>query len=107
MALLLLIAQTLLFVAAMALVGQFLVGLFSWRRRHENVIYQLFGLVARPVVRAVRVVTPRLVLDHHVPIVAFLLCTMAYLATGFAHRDVCLSDLSQKGCEKWVQARAR
>jgi uncharacterized protein YggT (Ycf19 family) len=91
----------------MALVGQFLVGLFSWRRRHENVIYQLFGLVARPVVRAVRVVTPRLVLDHHVPIVAFLLCTMAYLATGFAHRDVCLSDLSQKGCEKWVQARAR
>jgi uncharacterized protein YggT (Ycf19 family) len=62
MALLLLIAQTLLFVAAMALVGQFLVGLFSWRRRHENVIYQLFGMVARPVVRAVRVVTPRLVL---------------------------------------------
>jgi uncharacterized protein YggT (Ycf19 family) len=105
MALLLLIAQTVLFVAAMALVGQLLIGLFNWRRRHENVVYQLFGVVARPVVRAVRVVTPRLVLDQHVPVVAFLLCMIAYLATGFAHRDVCLSDLSQRGCEKWVQAR--
>lgn len=107
MAFLLLIAQTLLFVAAMALVGQLLVGLFSWKRRRENVVYQLLGVVARPVVRAVRFITPRLVLDQHVPIVAFLLCMMAYLATGFAHRDVCLSDLSQKGCEKWVQARMR
>lgn len=105
MAFLLLIAHTLLFIAGMALLGQFLVGLFSWRRRRENVVYQLFGVVARPVVRAVRAVTPRLVLDQHIPIAAFLLCLMAYFAIGFAHRDVCLSDLNQKGCEKWAQTR--
>jgi len=107
MALFLLIAQTLVLIAGMALVGQLLVGLFSWGRRHQNAVYQLFGLVARPVVRAVRVITPRIVLDQHVPVVAFLLCLVAYFAIGFAHRDVCLSDLSQKGCEKWVQARMR
>jgi hypothetical protein len=39
--------------------------------------------------------------------VAFLLCLIAYFAIGFAHRDVCLSDLGQKGCEKWQQARMR
>ena len=107
MAFLLLIAHTLLFVAGMALVGQLLIGLFSWRRRRENLVYQVFGVVARPVVRTVRVITPRLVLDQHVPIVAFLLCLVAYFAIGFAHRDVCQADLSQKGCEKWAQARTR
>lgn len=107
MAFLLLIAQTLIFVAGMALVGQFLVGIFSWGRRRENVVYQLFGVVARPVVRAVRVITPRVVLDTHVPLVAFLLCLMAYFATGFTHREVCLSDLNQRGCDKWAEARSR
>jgi uncharacterized protein YggT (Ycf19 family) len=105
MAFLLLIAHTLIFVAGMALIGQLLVGLFSWRRRGENVIYQLFGVVARPVVRSVRFITPRVVLDQHVPIVAFLICLVAYFAIGFAHRDVCLSDLNQRGCEKWAQTR--
>jgi len=107
MAFLLLIAHTLLFIAGMALAGQLVIGLFSWRRRHQNVVYQLLGIVARPVVRAVRFVTPRLVLDQHVPIVAFLLCLIAYFAIGFGHREVCLSDLGQKGCEKWLQARMR
>jgi len=107
MAFFLLVAHTLIFVAAMALVGQLVVGLFSWRRRHTNVVYQLFGIVVRPVVRAVRFITPRLVLDQHVPVVAFFLCVVAYFAIGFAHRDVCLSDLSQRGCEKWAQSRMR
>ena len=105
MAFFLLIAHTLIFIAGMALVGQLLVGLFSWQRRRENVVYQLFGVVARPVVRAARAITPRLVLDQHVPLVAFLLCLVAYFAIGFAHRDVCLSDLNQRGCEKWAQSR--
>jgi uncharacterized protein YggT (Ycf19 family) len=107
MAFLLLIAHTLLFIAGMALLGQFLVGIFSWRRRRENIVYQLFGVVARPIVRAVRIITPRVVLDTHVPLVAFLLCLMAYFAIGFSHRSVCLSDLDQRGCEKWAEARSR
>jgi uncharacterized protein YggT (Ycf19 family) len=104
-ALLLLILQTVVFIAGLALLGQFMVGLFHWGRRRENPVYQLFGIVARPLVRAVRAVTPRIVLDDHVPIVAFLLCAILYFALGFAHRGVCLSDLGQDGCTKWVQAR--
>ena len=107
MALLLLVAQTLIFVAGLALLGQFVVGLFNWGRRHENVVFQLFGIVTRPVVRAIRVITPRIVLDQHVPAVAFLVCLIAYFALGFSHRAVCLNDLGQRGCEKWVEARSR
>ena len=107
MALILLIGQTLVSITTMVLLGQFLVGVFNWGRRKDNIVYQLFGVVARPVVRAVRAITPRLVLDQHVPLVAFLLCVVVYFALGFAHRDACMNDLSQAGCEKWVKAWAR
>jgi uncharacterized protein YggT (Ycf19 family) len=106
-ALFLVIVQTVVLIAGLALLGQFIVGMFNWARRSENFVYQLFGIVSGPLVRLVRLVTPRVVLDQHVPIVAFLFCVVAYFALGFAHRDVCLSDLSQAGCMKWVQARMR
>jgi uncharacterized protein YggT (Ycf19 family) len=102
--LLLIIVQTLMLVAALALFGQLIVGAFNWRRRHENIVYQMFGIVARPVVRLVRLVTPRIVLDQHVPIVAFLLLFFGYFAVGFWHKDVCLQNLAQAGCEKWATA---
>jgi uncharacterized protein YggT (Ycf19 family) len=107
MAMLLLIAQTLLLVAGLALMSQFIVGAFNWARREDNVVYQLLAVVTRPVVRLVRRITPRAILDRHVPIVAFLLCLFAYFAVSYYHRDVCLADLTQQGCEKWLAARSR
>jgi hypothetical protein len=107
LALLLLIVHTLLFIAGLALLGQLLVGVFNWGRRNENVIYQLFALIGRPVVRVARWITPRQVLDQHVPVVAFLLCAFGYLTVGFYQRSVCLERLDQPGCEKWAQARSR
>lgn len=116
MALTLIILRTLLLVALLALVGQLAVGMFNWRRRHENVIYQFLAVVARPVVRLARLLTPRLVLDQHVPLVAFLLCLAGYFALGLWHRDVCLGEIEQhqlkpekvdRSCAKWVQARSQ
>lgn len=106
MAVALSILQTLLFVALLALVGQLAVGLFSWRRRHANPIYQLFALVSRPARALVRRVLPRTVSDLRVPACTFVLLCCAYLGVGFAHRSVCLADLSQAGCAKWLAARS-
>ncbi len=106
MALLLSIIQTLILVAGLGLFGQLIVGAFNWRARHENFVYQLLGIVTKPVVRAVRLITPRVVLDRHVPIVAFLLLFFGYFAVGLIQRDVCLSDLKQAGCARWAAARA-
>jgi uncharacterized protein YggT (Ycf19 family) len=106
MAFLLLVLQTLLLIAGLALFGQLLVGAFGWGRREQNPVYQLFAIVAKPATGLIRAITPRVVLDRHIPIATFMVCLVAYFAVGFYHRDVCLSDLGQKGCEKWVQARA-
>jgi hypothetical protein len=102
----LLILQTLILVAGLALLGQGVVGAFNWKRRHENIVYQLLGLVAKPAVWLVRRLTPRIVVDQHIPLATFMLLFFAYLAVGFWQRDVCLKDLTQSGCERWVAARA-
>ena len=106
MALLLVILHTLILVAGLSLLGQGIVGLFNWRRRHENFVYRVFAIIARPVVSFARLVTPRVILDQHVPLVAFLLLLFGYFGVGMWHREVCLQDLTQTGCAKWAAARA-
>jgi len=105
MAFFLLVLQTLIFVAGLCLLGQFIVGIFNWGRRHENFVYQVFEIATRPFVRLVRLITPRVVLDQHIPLATFLLLLFAYVAVGLWHRDVCLADLTQVGCERWAAAR--
>ncbi len=104
MAFALLIAQSLVLVNGLALIGQLLVGAFNWPARQQNIVYRLFQLIASPAVKLVRLVTPRIVLDRHIPIAAFLLLFFGYFWLGFQVREVCRADLSQAGCEKWVAA---
>lgn len=58
-------------VALLALLGQAAVGLLSGTRRHKNPIYALFQVITKPVVRFTRWFTPKVILDRHVPFVAF------------------------------------
>ena len=52
-------------------VAQLLVGAFNWSARETNVIYRLLRFLTSPVTRAVRAITPAIIEDKHVPIVAF------------------------------------
>ncbi|GMU72740.1 MAG: hypothetical protein HS109_16775 [Burkholderiales bacterium] len=71
-------------IALMALVGQGVLAILAGSRRDSNVFYQLFQVLTGPFVRGARLITPRIVLDRHVPIVAFLLLAFTWLfATGY------------------------
>ena len=100
----LLLVQTLVLVAGLALVGQGLVGIFNWRARQNNLVYRLFELIGSPVVKLIRRVTPKVVLDQHIPLAAFMVLFFAYFWLGFEHRDVCKADVLQAGCERWAAA---
>ena len=104
MALYILMAQTLVLVAVLALLGQALVGVFNWGKRRDNLLYRLFELVAKPVVKLVRLLSPKIVLDRHIPAAAFVLLLIVYFWLGFEHRDSCKAQLNQAGCEKWAEA---
>jgi len=99
-----LLGQTLVLVAGLALIGQLLVGAFNWPRRRQNLVYRLFETIASPAVKLIRWITPRIVLDQHIPVAAFLVLLFAYFWLGFEHRAACQQDVSQAGCEKWAAA---
>jgi hypothetical protein len=65
------IVKALVEVAGLALIGQAVVAAFNPMKRHENPIYKLFALLSSPVNRVVRLITPKVIVDEHVPFVSF------------------------------------
>jgi hypothetical protein len=68
-------------IAGMALLGQWIVGLLAGAKREQNIFYQLLAVIGRPFVLAARWISPRVVLERHLPLVAFLVLLMVWIAT--------------------------
>ena len=81
--LLLVIAKALVELAGLFLLGRALCYLLTGRRRDQNIFYQVFCIITNPVLRAARFVTPRVVLDRHIPTVAVVLLFWIWLALAF------------------------
>lgn len=77
-------------IALLALAGQGLLGLLAGQKREQNFFYQLLAILTRPFVRGMRFIAPRQVLDRHVPLAAFLLLSVVWLAVTLVKINVCL-----------------
>jgi uncharacterized protein YggT (Ycf19 family) len=84
MAHLLNILYTLAAFSMLLLAGQGMVRLISFGRHEENAVYRFFRFLTSPVVKVVRLITPRKVADVHVPVVAFFLLFWICLALAVA-----------------------
>ncbi|MCU0943450.1 MAG: hypothetical protein MUE35_12955 [Hydrogenophaga sp.] len=71
-------------IALMSLLGQWIVGLLAGQKREQNLFYQVLAQIGRPFVFLARFIAPRsIVLDRHVPLVAFLVLAFVWvLVTG-------------------------
>jgi hypothetical protein len=81
--LLVVIAKALAELAGLFLAGRGLLYILAGRRRAENIFYQVFSILTNPLLKAARFVTPRIVLDKHVPMVAVVLVLWIWLAIVF------------------------
>ncbi len=81
--LLVVIAKALTELAALFLLGRGLLYVLAGRRRNENVFYQVFSILTNPVLGAVRWITPRVVMDSHIPFVAVVVLLWIWLAIVF------------------------
>ena len=77
-------------VALLALAGQWLLGLLAGQRRDSNLFYQLLQMLTKPFVRGARWITPRIVLDRHLPLVAFLLLAFTWVIATVGKISLCL-----------------
>ncbi|NBS64604.1 MAG: hypothetical protein EBT33_09685 [Betaproteobacteria bacterium] len=77
------VAKALVEFAGLLLLGQGLVFLLSFGRHESNPIYRFLRFLTGPVVRPVRVITPRFVVDQHVPAIALFILFWAWVALKF------------------------
>lgn len=77
-------------IALLSLAGQWVLGLLAGARREGNMFYQLFQVLTRPLISAARLVSPRVVLDRHLPMVAFLLLSFVWVVATITKIDICV-----------------
>ena len=77
------ILRALVEVAGMFLLAQGLLFLLSGATREKNIVYQLFKIITRPVIQMTRFVTPRGIVDKHIPFVAFFILFWLWLLLAY------------------------
>jgi hypothetical protein len=60
-------------VAGVAMMGQGVLWVIAGAKRDQNAIYGIFKTLTSPVMKMTRWITPRVVLDQHIGLVAFFL----------------------------------
>lgn len=77
-------------IALLALAGQWVLGLLAGQRKDQNVFYRLLQQIGQPFVKLARFVTPKVVLERHLPLVAFFILGFVWVAATFAKVSHCL-----------------
>lgn len=77
-------------IALLALLAQAVVGVLSGAGKDLNPVYRLLQLIGKPWVRAARWISPRIVLDRHLPFVAFFVLVVVWAAASLVKVRICL-----------------
>lgn len=97
-----LILKALTEVAGVAFLGQGILWLIAGAKRGDNLVYKLFQLLTSPVTRVTRLITPRLVLDQHIGMVAFFLVLVIWVGLLVYKAQTCVAlgypQLDVPGC---------
>lgn len=77
-------------IALMFLAGQWVLGILAGHKREQNLVYQLFNVVTKPLISISRLITPKVILDRHLPLVAFLLLIFVWIVATMTKIDMCV-----------------
>jgi hypothetical protein len=77
-------------IALLCLLGQGVLAILAGHKRADNLFYQLFQVLTRPLLKGARWVSPRVVLDSHLPLVAFCILFFVWLVATVAKIDMCV-----------------
>ena len=77
-------------IALMGLLGRWVLGLLAGAKKEQNLFWQILDAMVRPFTWAARRLSPRVVLDRHVPLVAFLLLGFTWIVATLWRIQICL-----------------
>ena len=85
------IAQLILYIGGLSLIGQALLFVLSGQKRETNLFYQLFQILNRPWTGLARFISPKQIADHQIPFVAFCILAVLYIVVTLAKIEHCVS----------------
>jgi len=96
------ILKTLIELGGLLLFGQGVLFIVVRKNRDSNQVYRWFRILTAPGVKTVRYFTPKLVIDRHVPFVAFLILFWIWFALVYWKATICAGGKVQ--CAPVAQA---
>jgi|KBSSwiStaDraftv2_1062776.scaffolds.fasta_scaffold2840765_1 hypothetical protein len=66
-------------IAGVAFLGQGVLWVIAGSKREQNLVYKLFKTLTSPVTRVTRAITPRVIIDAHIGLVAFFLLMVLWI----------------------------
>ncbi|WP_295551970.1 hypothetical protein [Limnohabitans sp. Rim8] len=84
------IAKSLIELSLMFIVGRFLLGLLAGANRDKNVFWQLLDVASKPALWLTRKVSPKLILDQHIPLAASSWLLITWVLMVQLKIDICL-----------------
>jgi hypothetical protein len=85
------IAKSLIELSLMFIVARFVLGLLAGRKRDSNVFWQLLDVAAKPALWITRKVSPKLILDQHIPLAASIWLLITWVLVLKVKIDLCLA----------------
>ena len=84
------IAKSLIELSLMFMVGRFLLGLLAGPKRDNNVFWQLLDVASKPALWITRKISPRLILDQHIPLATSSWLIIAWVLVVQMKIEMCL-----------------
>ncbi len=76
-------------IALLALAGRALLSLIAGSKKESNFFHQALVAITKPFVSAARLITPKVILDRHMPFVAFSLLSIIWIVALIEKVRVC------------------
>jgi len=77
-------------IALFALAGRFALGMLAGSRRETNFFHQLLTVLTNPFIKGMRLVTPRVVIDRHIPLATFVLLALTWIVVTLLKINLCI-----------------
>jgi hypothetical protein len=84
------IAKSLIELSLMFIIGRFLLGLLAGAKRDTNVFWQLLDVASKPALWFTRKISPKLILDQHIPLATSSWLLIAWVVVVQLKIEICL-----------------
>ena len=84
------ILKSLIELSLMFIVGRFLLGLLAGAKKDSNVFWQLLDVAAKPALFITRKLSPKLILDQHIPLAAASWLVVAWVFVVKQKIELCV-----------------